>query len=269
MNFHLRYNAPAKEKPLDNYAPDGGFASIFRTVAFVGDSLSSGEFETYDPQKDLRRYCDMYEYSWGQYAARMAGFTAYNFSRGGMTAAEYCETFADMMDLWNPDRKAQAYVIALGVNEMIYSRPNLGEMSDIDPENPTNNKKTFTGYYARIIQQYKAIQPNAKFFLITIPRQPFLFETTPAKATLVDAHAARLHELAAYFDNTYVLDFRAFGPVQDEEFTRRFYMESHMNALGYRLFAEQFCSYVDYLVRHNPEDFTMVPFIGREELLEG
>ena len=175
---------------------------------------------------------------------------------------------SDMMDLWNPDRKAQAYVIALGVNEMIYSRPNLGEMSDIDPENPANNKKTFTGYYARIIQQYKAIQPAAKFFLITMPHQ-HMYEGSPAGVTMADAHAARLHELAAYFDNTYVLDFRAYGPAEDEEFTRRFYMESHMNALGYRLFAEQFCSYLDYLVRHNPEDFFMVPFIGKEELMQG
>ena len=45
MNFQLRYDSPADEKPLENYAPDGGFASIFRTIAFVGDSLSSGEFE--------------------------------------------------------------------------------------------------------------------------------------------------------------------------------------------------------------------------------
>ena len=268
MNFQLRYTAPAEEKPLDNLAIDGGFASIFRTVAFVGDSLSSGEFETYNPETNVRRYYDMFEYSWGQFAARMAGFTAYNFSRGGMTAAEYCETYAASMDWWNPDRKTQAYVIALGVNDLINANRELGEMSDIDPENPENNKKTFTGYYARIIQQYKAIQPNARFFLVTMPHQ-HMYESTPKGVAMADAHAARLHELAAYFDNTYVLDFRAYGPVHDEAFTRKFYMEGHMNALGYRLFAEQFCSYMDYLVRHNPDEFVMVPFIGKEELMQG
>ena len=66
MNFQLRYTAPAEEKPLENYAPDGGFASIFRTVAFVGDSLSSGEFETLDGATGVRHYYDMFEYSWGQ-----------------------------------------------------------------------------------------------------------------------------------------------------------------------------------------------------------
>ena len=268
MNFQLRYSSPDNEKPLENYAPDGGFASIFRTVAFVGDSLSSGEFETFNPETGVRRYYDMFEYSWGQFAARMAGFTAYNFSRGGMTASEYCETYAASMDWWNPDRKAQAYVIALGVNDLVNAHQPFGEMSDIDPENPANNKKTFTGYYARIIQQYKAIQPAAKFFLITIPHH-YMYEGPFNGAAIADAHAARLYDLAEYFDNTYVMDFRAYGPVHDEEFNRRFFMEGHMNAMGYRIFAEQFCSYLDYLVRHNPEDFLMVPFIGKEELMQG
>ena len=266
MDITKFYAIPG-EGPLDDIKFHGGFFSIFRTVACIGDSLASGEMESLTPEGS-RGYHDYFEYSWGQFAARLAGFTAYNFSRGGMTAAEYCETYAASMDWWNPDRKAQAYVIALGVNDLINANRELGEMSDIDPENPENNKKTFTGYYARIIQQYKAIQPNARFFPVALPHQ-HMYESTPKGVAMADAHAARLHELASYFDNTYVLDFRAYGPVHDEAFTRKFYMEGHMNALGYRLFAEQFCSYVDYLVRHNPDEFVMVPFIGKEELMQG
>ena len=92
MNTQLRYTAPADEKPLENLVSDGGYTSIFRTVACVGDSLSSGEFETFDPEKNQRHYYDMFDYSWGQFIARMAGLTAYNFSRGGMTAKHYCES---------------------------------------------------------------------------------------------------------------------------------------------------------------------------------
>ena len=36
------------EKPLDNINPTCGFAGIFRTVGVIGDSLSSGEFESHD-----------------------------------------------------------------------------------------------------------------------------------------------------------------------------------------------------------------------------
>ena len=60
MTNQFRYTAPADEKPLDNLVTDGGYASIFRTVAFVGDSLSSGEFETFDPEKNERHYYDMF-----------------------------------------------------------------------------------------------------------------------------------------------------------------------------------------------------------------
>ena len=79
-----------------------------------------------------------------------------------------------------------------------------------------------------------------------------------------DAHAARLHELAAYFSDTYVVDLRAYAPVHDEEFTKRFYLHGHMNALGYRLTAEQIASYIDYIIRHNTDAFTYVPFVTSE-----
>ena len=34
------------EKPLENMVSGYSNTSIFRTIAFIGDSLSSGEFET-------------------------------------------------------------------------------------------------------------------------------------------------------------------------------------------------------------------------------
>ena len=253
----IRYSAPADEKPLDNWVTDGGYTSIFRTIACVGDSLSSGEFETLDGATGVRHYYDMFEYSWGQFMARMAGLTVYNFSRGGMTASEYCESYAAAMDWWNPDKAAQAYIIALGVNDIMNAGQPLGEMSDICTEDPTKNEKTFTGYYARIIQQYKAIQPDAKFFLVTMPR-----DGRTGKEALGDAHAARLHELAAYFDNTYVIDLRAYGPEYDAEFKEMFYLHGHMNPMGYRFTAEMFCSYIDYIIRHDPKSFANVGFVG-------
>ena len=43
MNINDFYIAE-KEKPLDRILNDGGFCGIFRTIACIGDSLSSGEF---------------------------------------------------------------------------------------------------------------------------------------------------------------------------------------------------------------------------------
>ena len=94
----------SEEKPLYNLVEDGGFCGILRTIACIGDSLSSGEFESVD-ENGIRHYYDHYDYSWGQFLARATGTKVYNFSRGGMTAKEYMESFAQAKDFWNPEKK--------------------------------------------------------------------------------------------------------------------------------------------------------------------
>ena len=137
------------EKPLDRLCLDGGFCAIFRRIAVIGDSLSSGEFQARTENGEFT-YHDFYEYSWGQYLARMTGSTVYNFSRGGMTAKEYCETFADGQGFWNREKVCQAYIFALGVNDLIVRKEQTGELSDVDFLNPENNQKSFAGYFAKM-----------------------------------------------------------------------------------------------------------------------
>ena len=48
------------ERPLDRLVDGYSNTAIFRTMAFVGDSLSSGEFETLDPDGN-RGYYDYTE----------------------------------------------------------------------------------------------------------------------------------------------------------------------------------------------------------------
>ena len=50
----------ADEKPLDRLVESYSYTSVFRTMAFVGDSLSSGEFQLCGPDGKMR-YHDMYE----------------------------------------------------------------------------------------------------------------------------------------------------------------------------------------------------------------
>lgn len=77
-----------------------------------------------------------------------------------------------------------------------------------------------------------------------------------------DIHQRLMYELADLFEYTYVLDFRKYAPVYDEEFKKKFYMGGHLNAAGYRLTAKMTESYIDYIIRHNMEDFTQTAFIG-------
>ena len=255
MNIQDYINAPDHEQPLDNIVTDGGFCGIFRTIGCIGDSLSSGEFESKNEDGTVD-YHDCFEYSWGQYIARSTGCTVYNFSRGGMTASEYWNSFAEANDYWNPDKLCQAYIIALGVNDLFGLKQELGSIADINKEDYNKNAETFAGYYARIIQRIKSMQPKARFFLMTMPREE------DSSDTLRAAHAQLLREMTEYFEYTYLLDFFKYAPVYDSDFKRRYYLAGHMNPAGYLLTARMTESYIDYIIRHHSEDFAQVGFIG-------
>jgi lysophospholipase L1-like esterase len=248
------------EKPLDNIVEDGGFFKIFRTVGCIGDSLSSGEFESKN-QYGHAGYHDFYEYSWGQFMAREAGVKVFNFSKGGMTAKEY-NSFAKTNGFYNDEYKAQAYIIALGVNDIsaiLRGELEFGDENDVDLSDYAKNKPTFAGYYASIISRYKQIQPKAKFFLINIPTSP---TSAPERVEYYEKHARLLDAFAQRFDNCYVIDLRRYAPLYDEEFKENFYLGGHMNAAGYRLTALMVESYIDYIIRNNPKDFAQIGFVG-------
>lgn len=247
-----------KEKPLDKLVDGYSHTSVFRTMAFIGDSLSSGEFETRS-EEGRAGYHDLYEYSWGQYIARKNGIKAYNFSRGGMTAKEYMESFAESKGMWDKDKACQAYVIALGVNDIYNQNMEIGSIEDIDDENFLNNKPTFAGYYGGIIQRYKEISPDAKFFFVTFPNT-----NTPQRDFKTHGMINLLYALAEHFDNSYVINLYKYGPVYDEEFKEKFFMYGHMSPSGYILTARMIDSYIDYIVRHNPDDFKTIGFVGTD-----
>lgn len=257
MNIRKYLKLDSDEKPLDRMVTDGGMCAIFRRIGCIGDSLSSGEFEALRAD-GTRTYHDMFEYSWGQYIARSTGSVVYNFSRGGMTAKEYMCSFAENSGFWGKELLCQAYIIALGVNDLLNAHMPTGTVSDVVLDDYTQNGDTFAGYYAGIIQRLKAMQPHARFFLMTMPKERH--EDEPLK----EEHARLLYELADMFDHAYVLDFYKYFPTYDEEMHRRFFMGGHLNAAGYILTARATESYIDYIIRHNPKDFDFVPFIGTD-----
>lgn len=251
MNLDHIFNNQ-NEQPLDHIAQNGGYTAIFRTIACVGDSLSSGELEA--DAGECSSYHDYFEYSWGQFLGRACGSKIYNFSRGGMTAKEYWESFADFNRFWDSSLAAQCYIIALGVNDLIYmDHQQIGTINDTLEHN-----STFAAYYLQIINRLRTIQPRAKFFLVTMPDEGELEENREIKAE----HAALLHEIAEKFDNTYVIDLFAHAPKYDKSFHEKFYLRGHLNPMGYQLTAEMIGSYIDYIIRHNMDDFKEVGFIG-------
>ena len=253
------YLNTSDEKPLDQILENGGATAIFRSIVCIGDSLSSGEFQI--PESDDKySYHDFYEYSWGQFIARMTGSRVYNFSKGGMTARWYCTEFADENGLWDKEKAAQCYIIALGVNDVasiIENRCEFGTAADINKDYH-ENKKTFVGYYAAIISRYKEISPYAKFFLVTCPKDD------KTREELYETHRKLLYDISEIFDNTYVIDLRQYAPEYDDNFKEIYYLYGHMAPLGYYYTAKIISSYIDYIIRKNPKDFKTVGLINTE-----
>lgn len=250
-----------QEKPLASLVSDGGFCAIFRRIGCIGDSLSSGELESLKDGK--KGYHDYYEHSWGQYLARMCGATAFNFSVGGLTAQHFLDRMnEDRFNIYDPEKKCEAYIIAMGCNDLNAVRRQeyaFGGIDDVHPDNPEQNAPTYAGYMGQIISHIKRIQPKARIFLVTMPHS-----ADAACPAMEDRHAQFMHELATRFDYTYVIDLRRDGPVHDGEFHFRYYLGGHLNTMGYLLTAKQLATYIDYIIRHNPEDFAQAGFIGRE-----
>lgn len=250
------------EKPLENLVTDGGFCGIFRTIGCVGDSLSSGEFQTKKADGSWR-YTDMFEYSWGQFIARTIGSKVYNFSKGGMTAKRYYTEFAEKMDYWNPEYACQAYIIALGVNDRLEKLCPLGQVSDVSADE-AEMTDTYAGYYCAIIRRLKNIQKNAKFFLVTPPLNE------DAKRTVqIEKIRNIIFRMAEVFENCYVMDLTRYMPPVDDLQREKFWLYGHLNPCGYVYYSKIIMSYMDYIIRHNVQDFNYVGFIGKEELLEG
>lgn len=250
---------------LQNVKQNIGMINIFRSIGCIGDSLSSGEFE-YDAGGE-KGYWDCYEYSWGKQIERVTGIEMTNFSRGGLTAYqlykeadEKTSPVSDINRLFDTDNAKQAYIIALGVNDAKNSdalqnnyNGNLGNVdTDIDLFDYTKNSNSFVGAYAKIIQRLQTITPDAKFFLVTLPRNG------ENEGDCVEA----IRNIAHTLKNCYVIDLYEHAPEYDEEFHNKYFCGGHMNAMGYVLSAQYIMTYIDWIIRNNAEDFKYVQFIG-------
>lgn len=231
---------------------DGGYIAIFRTIACIGDSLSSGEFERLESDGS-RSYHDMFEYSWGQFIGRMTGSKVYNLSRGGMTAKEFVDSFARDNNYW--DCEAQCYIIALGVNDFFGRAYEVGKVEDYKLD-----VQTVSHYYGKIISHYKEVSKDSKFFFVMLPKE----NDSETNRKYKEDFRKLLYQFTEEFTNSYVIDLYEHAPIYDEEFKDFFYLEGHLNPCGYLYTAKMIATYIDYIIKTNYQDFKRVGFIGKE-----
>lgn len=242
--------------PLRQIIKDGGMCRIFRKWGFIGDSLSSGEHE-YKKEDGTTGFVDMYEYSFGQQVGRICNATAINFSKGGATAKSILANYSKEL-FETEENMCQVYVIYLGTNDFgSNSTIEAGTIDDIDTEDYNNNAETFYGYYGKIIQRIREVQPKAKIFCMSTPCY-----TSTVSETEGTCHKA-VRTICDLF-GCYFLDIYNYGEKQTSAWMAKYATGWHLNAMGYLKYAWMITTYIDYIIRNNPTDFKEIAFIGTD-----
>jgi len=238
--------------PIEEIPVNGGLTSILENVVVIGDSLAAGELHTKNSKNEEEQYwSDMLDASWPAYISRDASIKVANFSRGGMCAKEYIESYAESKDFFNIElyKGTKAYIIALGVNDFI---------------NYHQQKEEFKKYYEQIILKYKEISPNARFFLCTMPKEEGDF---PNNEEYKRIQQEALYEMASKFEHTYVIDLYKYL-TYSKEYKEKYWHIDHHNVMGYRLTAYYIEAYIDYIIRNNPKDFALFPLMNMVQCVE-
>lgn len=138
------------------------------SVGMIGDSLMSGAtYNHYDKENPLK---DREGFEWWRVLERESGAKYFDFAKGGLSTKSWLDIYLGTAT--KPENKCCAYIIGLGVNdEYSLGIDYLGTPDDIDINNPDNNKDTYYGNYAKIIQKLTSFNNRAKFFLLTEPRK--------------------------------------------------------------------------------------------------
>ena len=157
---------------------------------------------------------------------------------------------------WDKCKLTQAYIIALGANDIASDVP-LGSTKDVCMEDCTKNAPTIAGFYAQIIQRIKALQPRAKIFLVSMP------QGDEPKDEKRKAFRDILECYTKMFNRTYLIDLFTYAPINDAKYKDLFRL-GHLTPAGYVFTARMIESYIDYIIRHNQKDFNQIAFIGTD-----
>lgn len=108
--------------------------------------------------------------SWIGMLGKKNGIEVSKCARGGMTTRTYL-TDANCLPKALAEEPADMYYLGLGINDCTqYGTSYIGQVSDINDADWTQNSDTFYGNYGKIIQQLKNHAPNARFIMITVMR---------------------------------------------------------------------------------------------------
>ena len=246
------------ENPLEIIKQDGGMLSIFDSITCIGDSLTAGCFEHTETGSTV--WTTIEKYSYPANLAKMTGCKVQNYGRSGRTALDGDNSWlawADSQSWLTSEDKTDAYIIALGTNDIGVEGGFSGDVSTDIAESYTDNAKTSVGGYDKIIRRILENQPRAKIFCVCLPH------TRNTEATIAIANTAIKAIAELYPDNCYVLDLETYYVQRTEvgAYKAKYYNGGHRNAMGYKELANVYATYIDWIIRNNIADFANVQFV--------
>lgn len=227
---------------------------VFKTVGCIGDSLASGEVY-YKKQDGTYGGLDLYDYSWGQYMAKMSGNTYYNFSSGGLTTRSWLTASRGASLAFDGNHKCTCYLIGLGQNDKAKLGSNyLGTIEDINDDDYTQNADTYYGNYGKIISMCKNEMPKCKIFLFTDPLYTDSEEFNTA-----------IKNIANHFDGVYLIDLsKEEYDLYHTGFLGQQKRSGHYNAIGYKYMANMIADKISKYIYNHYSEFKEVEFIDTD-----
>lgn len=262
-----------EENPLKKTDFDIGFARQLKSVTFVGDSYTQGNFDR--TNGSAMTWDDVNYYSIPSVFGRLTGAEVHNSGISGATASDSEEAktknvsylkLASMggRNFISESDKSIAYYIFLGINDSGSLGGFSGDVeTDIDIENYENcNRDTSVGAYAYIIGKIRSIQPNAIIFCETPSNVISPYNLTNSK--IYTEVAPKVRQICEKLNCECVDMQMYFHPNEQDakEWHNSHYNGGHPNALGYYEMAVAKASYIGWLIKNNPLKYRNIQFIG-------
>ena len=252
------------ENGITNYSD---LAGSFHSWGFIGDSLSSGTLEYENGSlQDFSR-------SWCMRMCKILGVDGYCFSTPGQTTKGWLnnKSYLENRTLefaTQRDNLKEAYIIALGENDEGYRTgsdeyyhygllDNNGAQvnvyneslceSNIDITNYVNNKLSFAGYYARIIQQIREVNPRCFIFCVT-------------KFAKNSEYNKVIRKVSSMFDRTFLIDLE-FSNIDISKYKQGY----HLSAVGYEFAARYTIDMIGHIMAEKPSEFKGIEFIFNDK----
>lgn len=212
--------------------------SMFSRIGVVGDSYASGEI-----YNDLGEPTDFYELSWLKQLSKKYGFTAVNFSKGGLNTRTWLTDNMGYALLASEDA-CDLYILALGINDS--SLPDyIGTPEDVA------GTDTFYGNYKTIINEIKTKSSKAKMI--------FLNTYNPSgNANMKNINDA-IKNLSEQF-NIPLVDQNSLKGLLNYTFYRQLYNSGHPNAVMYSILANVLDKGISRAIRESIDYFKYYPY---------